>query len=485
MDYGWARMVAEKVPFARCHPRAWAISALLVVGVIAFVGTASGVTAFFTQTPTAQLIEDHTSFISWDGVGQVLRWGIVTVLLMITLAIWLDRRASLAVPQSAGLPVRFIPLGDPDLQRFNLEWLDKPNRDRAKRTATAYVDTHPDMFDDFAGKTIPELVDLVTKHRHATQEAELARTRVDVWLLAMHAPQQITGTADLGFGTTRLDAEGRAAGILAAAKSLEPQPPSEEGPAFEPIHHMVGDQWLLTIEEEQWAETRAGVVLAVHLVVENLSDQRALVPEFSIASGAMRRSTALDAECASLSLGLSPIPGAVLPRAVVDGWLIAPLAPRFSGGRPGYVVNSVDVSGNWRGMGRGPDDEPRDRRDDQAADIADGLSHWYWWGGNLLDELRSTERMYQRDPQHWIDNLGRSPEAAREVLFRKHREDHQKWAHMVTTYLRDRIGQGWADRFDGERNSTDLESWVTAQQALLNQYLTEFRALAVRKDNAS
>ncbi|MBI5948982.1 MAG: hypothetical protein HY875_12660 [Chloroflexi bacterium] len=53
------------------------------------------------------------------------------------------------------------------------------------------------MFSDFGGKDIPELVALVEEHRRTAQDAERARTRVDLWLLAMHPPQRITGQVDM------------------------------------------------------------------------------------------------------------------------------------------------------------------------------------------------------------------------------------------------------------------------------------------------
>lgn len=124
-------------------------------------------------------------------------------------------------------------------------------------------------------------------------------------------------------------------------------------------------------------------------------------------------------------------------------------------------------------------DEPRLRRNGEAADIVDGLSHWYWWGGQLLDEIKGTEEMFARDPNHWIVNLGGTEESARGQLFKEHYAKHQTWAQALHAYLRDRIGRGWADRFDAERERT-VQGWLERELALLDTYLTEFRQLAAR-----
>ncbi len=61
------------------------------------------------------------------------------------------------------------------------------------------------------------------------------------------------------------------------------------------------------------------------------------------------------------------------------------------------------------------------RRDGEAADIVDRLAEWHWWGGHLLEEVKSTEEMYQSDPDHWTRYLGGSEESARDKLFEDHR----------------------------------------------------------------
>ena len=67
----------------------------------------------------------------------------------------------------------------------------------AKEMAKAYVaDNRPAMSAAFDGLTRDDLVGLVSQYREdGTDEKRLL---VDIWLLAEFAPQQITGTIQIG-----------------------------------------------------------------------------------------------------------------------------------------------------------------------------------------------------------------------------------------------------------------------------------------------
>lgn len=88
---------------------------------------------------------------------------------------------------------------DKALSDFAAEWEASnatKDRARARQMAIDYFAARPDRADIFAGKSLAELVGLVTACRRANNEA--GRIEADMWLAAYHAPQHITGAVRMG-----------------------------------------------------------------------------------------------------------------------------------------------------------------------------------------------------------------------------------------------------------------------------------------------
>lgn len=88
---------------------------------------------------------------------------------------------------------------DKALMDFDAEWQASnatKDRTRAREMAKAYFVARPDRADIFAGKSLTELVGLVTACRRSNNEA--GRIETDMFIAAFHAPQNITGAIRMG-----------------------------------------------------------------------------------------------------------------------------------------------------------------------------------------------------------------------------------------------------------------------------------------------
>ena len=96
---------------------------------------------------------------------------------------------------------------DEALAAFDREW-KAGNRERAKQMARDYVEGHRDeLTPHLEGKSIHELVGMVSAYRGMGREGD--RIIVDMWLLAEHPPQHVTGVIRMG-----------AAAVIEAAEAI-------------------------------------------------------------------------------------------------------------------------------------------------------------------------------------------------------------------------------------------------------------------------
>lgn len=81
-------------------------------------------------------------------------------------------------------------MNDDLLRAFDAEWRTG-DRAVAKQLAIAYVAAHPELRERFRNSDIGEIVSYIDTMRRTNDE--LSRIEADVYLLALHEPQAITG----------------------------------------------------------------------------------------------------------------------------------------------------------------------------------------------------------------------------------------------------------------------------------------------------
>ena len=85
------------------------------------------------------------------------------------------------------------------IAEFDAEWQASnvtKDRTRAREMAKKYFADHPARAAIFEGKSLPELVALVSVCRQANNQA--GRIEADMFIVAFHPPQHITGVMRMG-----------------------------------------------------------------------------------------------------------------------------------------------------------------------------------------------------------------------------------------------------------------------------------------------
>ena len=119
------------------------------------------------------------------------------------------------------------------------------------------------------------------------------------------------------------------------------------------VRRMVGNSWLIIIDEEEWTECRPrGLALGVHVTLVNRTAASLETPHFKLDSGALDADQVRAADVASVLEDKLGLPGIAPPGQRIEGWLGAAFKYRYVGGYPGYRIISDDIPGNWRGIER-------------------------------------------------------------------------------------------------------------------------------------
>lgn len=205
--------------------------------------------------------------------------------------------------------------------------------------------------------------------------------------------------------------------------------------------------WRLQIDSGEWWDCGGrGLALAVHVRAwDARATERRRLPDFYLISGAEDNSSTRQSDLKRVLVDKPPLRAkSVRPNDTAEGWLAIVLLRRYDGGLPGFVLLPRENEHNWRGLER------------------------------LVMPITTRSKWPRSETRRIIDEL---EALARGGLATAGDEaDHRRWVLGTIRYLRDRVSEIDAMRFEGAADQwLTLSDRLEQRRAILTQFVAEYQ----------